>query len=58
MHEVDPQQKFQVIPDTQTAIHHAVEHADKGSYVVVCADNATYTLGLTKNVAMQFQEKL
>jgi len=56
--EINPHQKYQVIPDTQTAIHHAVDTAEKGSYVVVCADNATYTVGLTKNVALQFQNKL
>ena len=58
IYEIDPQQSFKIIPDTQTAIHHAVENAEKGSYVVVCADNATYTVGLTKNVALQFQDKL
>ncbi|TXF79476.1 cyanophycin synthetase [Chryseobacterium sp.] len=55
IHEVDPEKEYNIIPDTQTAIHHAVEHAPKGSYVVVCADNATYTLGLTRAVAEQFQ---
>ncbi|MBW8362034.1 MAG: cyanophycin synthetase [Kaistella sp.] len=55
IHEINPQQEYTIISDTQTAIHHAVGHAPKGSYVVVCADNATYTLGLTKIVAEQFQ---
>lgn len=55
IHEVNPEQNFRIIPDTQTAIHDAVENAAKGSYVVVCADNATYTLGLTKKVAEQYQ---
>ena len=55
IHEVNPQQEYKIIPDTQTAIHNAVGQAPKGSYVVVCADNATYTLGLTKTVAEQFQ---
>lgn len=54
-HEVNPSQKFQIIPDTQTAIHHAVETAEKGSYVVVCADDANYTVGLTKKVAEHFK---
>lgn len=51
----DPGRQFEVIPDTQTAIHHAVATAEKGSFVVICADNATYTVGLTKIVAAQFQ---
>lgn len=58
IHEIDPQQEYKIIPDTQTAIHYAVAHAPKGSYVVVCADNATYTLGLTKTVAEQFKHQL
>lgn len=56
--EVNPEQQFRIIPDTQTAIHHAVDTAEKGSYVVVCADNATYTVGLTKNVALQFENRM
>lgn len=51
IHNVKPEQEFKVIADTQTAIHYAVENAEKGSYVVICADNAIYTLGLTQNVA-------
>lgn len=54
--EIDDRIKYTIIPDTQTAIHSAVENAPKESYVVVCADNATYTIGLTKKVAA-FYEK-
>ncbi len=55
IHEVNPQQEYQIIPDTQAAIHFAVANAEKDTYVVVCADNASYTVGLTKNVALQFE---
>ncbi len=58
MYEINPKQEYQVIPDTQTAIHFAISTAEKGSYVVICADNATYTLGLTREVALQFQNQL
>lgn len=55
IYDVNPEQSYQVIPDTKSALHYAVSNADKGSYVVICADNATYTLGLTQEVAMEFQ---
>lgn len=57
LHEIKPQQKYHIIPDTQTAIYFAIANAEKGSYVVICADNATYTVGLTKNVALQFEKE-
>lgn len=55
IYDVNPEQSYQVIPDTKSALHYAVSNADKGSYVVICADNATYTLGLTQEVAMEFK---
>ncbi len=58
MHQINPLQEFRIIPDTRTAIEFAVANAQKGSYVVICADNATYTLGLTKSVALQYQIEL
>lgn len=58
MHAVKPGLEYQVIPDTQTAIHYAVENAEKGSYVVICADNAIYTLGLTQNVAEMYRDQI
>jgi cyanophycin synthetase len=56
IHAVKPGLEFNVIADTQTAIQYAVENAEKGSYVVICADNAIYTLGLTQNVAAIYQK--
>jgi cyanophycin synthetase len=55
IHQINPQLVFRIIPDTRTAIEFAVANAEKGSYVVICADNATYTLALTKSVALQYQ---
>jgi len=55
IHEINPQQEYLIIPDTQTAIEYAVANAEKGSYVVICADNAIYTLGLTRNVAAKYE---
>lgn len=50
-----PDLSFKVIADTETAIQYAVENAPKGSYIVICADNAIYTLGLTEKVAAKFK---
>ena len=58
IYDVKPNMKYKVIPDTQTAIHFAVENSEKGSYVVICADNAIYTLGLVQNVAEQYQGRI
>ncbi len=55
IHEINPKQEYQIISDTQAAIHFAVANAEKDSYVVVCADNASYTVELTKNVALEFE---
>ncbi|RZJ84877.1 MAG: hypothetical protein EOO20_20695, partial [Chryseobacterium sp.] len=54
--EIDDRMTCIVIPDTQTAIHTAVDNAAKESYVVVCADNATYTIGLTKKIAELYRK--
>ena len=56
--EADPAITYQIVPETQTAIYFAIENAPENSYVIVCADNATYTLGLVKNVAHEFGEVL
>ena len=56
--ESDSTPQYQVIPETQDAIYLAIKNATENSYVIVCADNATYTLGLVKNVAHQFGETL
>jgi len=54
IYSVAPEMTFKVIPDTQTAIHYTVDNAEKGSYVVICADNAIHTLQLVQNVALQY----
>lgn len=56
--EADPVKTYQIVPETQSAIYYAIENAPENSYVIVCADNATYTLGLVKNVANAFGEVL
>jgi cyanophycin synthetase len=56
IHNIKPGMEYKVIPDTQTAIHFAVENAEKGSYVVICADNAIYTVGLTQKIAELYQK--
>jgi cyanophycin synthetase len=55
IHNIKPELECKVIPDTQNAIHFAVENAEKGSCVVVCADNAIETITLTENVAQFYQ---
>lgn len=50
-----PVLKFEIITETGAAIHHAISTVQKGSYVIVCADNATYTLGLVNKIQQQFQ---
>lgn len=55
IHEIKPQQEYQVIPDTKMAIQFAVANVEKGSYVVICADDANYTVGLTKEVASEYR---
>lgn len=52
---VKPDLNFTVIADTETAIQYAVENAPKESYIVICADNAIHTLGLTEQVAAKFK---
>lgn len=54
--EIKPGFAYQIIPDTKTAIEVAVANSEKNSYVVICADNATYTVGLTKEVAEQYHQ--
>lgn len=56
IHEIDPRKKYRIIDDTKTAMYTAVDEAPKESYVVVCADNATYTLGLAKEVENKFRK--
>jgi len=53
---IKPGFEYQVIADTHSAIHHAVEKAEKGSYVIVCADDAIHTLKITQKVAMLYQD--
>ncbi len=55
IHEIKPQQEYLVIPDTATAIEYAVANVPKGSYVVICADDAIHTVELTKKIAIQYQ---
>lgn len=55
MHQIKPALNYKVIPDTSEAIKYAIANAQKGSYVVVCADDAIYTVGLTKNIALEYQ---
>lgn len=55
IHEINPQQLYKIIPDTKSAIRYAVANVQKGSYVVICADNANYTVGLTKEVASEYE---
>lgn len=54
MDQVKPDLEFQIISETGAAIHYAISNAPKDSYVVVCADNATYTLGLVNKIKLQF----
>lgn len=54
----DSTKEYQIVPETQNAIYSAVSTAPENSYVIVCADNATYTLGLIKKVALDFGEDL
>ncbi|MBW7674174.1 cyanophycin synthetase [Chryseobacterium chendengshani] len=56
--DINSELEYKVIADTQTAIQYAVDNGEKGSYVVICADNAIHTLGLTRNVAAHYQIKL
>lgn len=54
--DIKPDLEYKVIGDTQSAIHFAIDNAEKGSYVVICADNAIKTLQITKNVAQLYQD--
>ena len=53
---IKPGLEYKVIPDTQSAIHFAIDTAEKGSYVVICADNAIQTLKIVQNIALLYQD--
>jgi len=55
IHHIKPEMEYKVIPDTKSAIHFALENAEKESYVVICADNAIYTVDLVQKVAKLYQ---
>jgi len=51
---VKPDLEYKVIADTQSAIHFAIDTAETGSYVVICADDAIETLKITRKVAQLY----
>jgi cyanophycin synthetase len=53
---IRPGFKYQVIADTQSAIHFAIKTSEKGSYVVICADDAIQTLKIVQNVAQFYND--
>lgn len=54
LHQIKPNLDYQIIPDLQTAVEYAINTADKNSYVVLCADNATYTVDLIKKIQLKY----
>ena len=52
---IKPDLECKVIGDTHSAIHFAIENAEKGSYVVICADDAIQTLKITQDVAQLYE---
>lgn len=54
--DIHSQKPFQVIPDMEMAIVHAITSAEKDSYVVISADDPTFTVNLVKKIALKFQK--
>jgi len=52
--QIKPKFTCKVIGNTETAIQFAVEYAEKGSYIIICADNAIQTVELTKRVGLKY----
>ncbi len=52
---VKPGFDCKVIADSTSAIHYAIDRGQKGSTVVICAENALETLEITKNIAQLYQ---
>ncbi len=53
--EVKPDSEYRIIADTHEAIHFAIDTAEKGSYVVICADDAAQTLNVIRYIAGLYQ---
>ncbi|KAA0128401.1 cyanophycin synthetase [Chryseobacterium sp. SN22] len=54
--DVKPDFEYRIIADTQAAIHFAIDTAEKGSYVVICADDAAQTLNITQYIAGLYED--
>jgi len=55
IHNVKPGFKYHVIGNTRKAIEFAIETAEKGSYVIICAEDAIETIMTTKSVAESYK---
>jgi cyanophycin synthetase len=53
--DIKPDLDYKVIADTKSAIHFAIDTAEKGSYVVICADDAIQTLKIVQDIALLYQ---
>ncbi len=54
--DIKPDLEYKVIAETRAAIHFAIDTAEKGSYVVICADDAVQTLKIIQNIALLYQD--
>lgn len=49
--QVNREMPFNLIPDCKSALKYALEHAEKGSYVVISADNVWETINIVKELS-------
>jgi len=55
---IKPDLQHKVIADTRSAIHFAIDTAEKQSYVVICADDAIQTINITQKVAELYKDQI
>jgi cyanophycin synthetase len=46
-----------LIPDSRDALRYAIDHADKGAYIIISADDVTNTINIMKELQSEFKKQ-
>lgn len=55
--EVNKDIPHHLIPDSKDALKYAIDHADKGSYIIISADEVTSTINIMKELQAEFKKQ-
>jgi len=57
LQEINKTIKYDIIPDSKNALKFAIDHAGKGDYIIISADNVPETIHIMKELEHEFGNK-